>query len=92
MMAPTHKAEATSTSPQGSARLRHGFTCGIVEAPTPGEGEFHQGCGGYLARGGRGAGRKCVECGATVESRVFVRSEDGRAGWQTRRAFLRGRP
>jgi hypothetical protein len=49
MVAPTTRAEATAAHPQGTPRDQHGFTSGIIEVPTPGEEDFHAGCGGYPA-------------------------------------------
>jgi hypothetical protein len=87
--APT-EAEAIADGTQSSTA--RGFTAGLLEVETPGEESFHVGCGGYIASGGRQAGRVCVDCGAVVDIRVFVRMPDGRRGWARREAFLRGRP
>jgi hypothetical protein len=84
--------EAEAIADREQSTTARGFTSGLVEVETPGEESFHDGCGGYLASGGRQAGRVCVDCWEVVEDRVLVRTAGGSMAWQRRGAFLGGRP
>jgi len=84
--------EGQATASRQDSTARRGFTSGIVEVATPGEESFHAGCGGYIASGGRQAGRFCVDCGEVVEDRVLVRTAGGSMAWRRRGAFFGGRP